>query len=554
MSMQEFPDDSLDELFRKSAEEFEPDFDPQAWAAMRKKLDNNEGFKKRPALLPIILLLLLLSVFSVGGYLLWPQLKTMVSKDSADTSNVTQQSQTSTATNQPKTAGQNENGLSPENTVNHPSQNELTQQTELKQAELKESNAVLPANPSENKTVVSGKASASDLPSLIDKKGLAANTEKNIASELPSRTSTESDKIKRFKKTTDQKGKETNPRLSTEPNGESLAKRSFSNVTGNTNKKPVRNSDTSDTKDSGVFDNTSKTKRLTARGSKKQTPQSERSGLAKPTSTESAPANLTAVPSVTESKTEIPNTIINTPNELSIHQWKLLDVARASAVVSYTSPPPPLAVAKAPKATAAPAFQKGLSVRILGAPDLSFIGFDQIKRPGTTVGALLEYRFSQRFSLQAGAIQTMKLYDALGSQYVWPEAWYSQKARPVSIEAACKVLDIPINLRYDISQASDRRWFVSTGISSYKMLNEKYTYNYAPHTYGIKWPGWEGSTGSYRFGILNLSMGFERQIGKNFTLQAEPYFKVPLAQVGLGKIKLNTTGLYISARYRLGRF
>lgn len=551
MSMQEFPDDSLDELFRKSAEEFEPDFDPQAWAAMRKKLDNNEGFKKRPALLPAILLLLLLSVFSVGGYLLWPQLKTMVSKDAADTSTVTQQSQTSTASNQPKTASQNENTLSPENTSDHPEQNELTQQTKQKQAELKESNAVSPANPSENKEAVSAKSSASDLPSSIDKKGLAANTEKTVASELPSRTSTESDKIKRFKKTTDQKAKETNPPLSTEPNGESLAKRSFSKVTSNTNKKPVRNSDT---KDSGIFENTSKTKRLTGRGTQSETPQSERSGLAKPTSTESAPANSMALPSGIGSKTKIPNTIVSTPNELSIHQWKLLYVARASAVVSYTSPPPPLTVAKTPETTAATVFKKGLSIRILGAPDLSFIGFDQIKRPGTTVGALLEYRFSQRFSVQAGVIQTMKLYDALGSQYVWPEAWYSQKARPVSIEAACKVLDIPINLRYDISQASDRRWFVSTGISSYKMLNEKYTYNYAPRTYGIKWPGWEGSTGDYWFGVLNLSMGYERQLGKRFTVQAEPSFKVPLAQVGLGKIKLNTAGLFISARYRLGRF
>ncbi len=546
MSMQEFPDDSLDELFRKSAEEFEPDFDPQAWAAMRKKLDNNEGFKKRPALLPAILLLLLLSVFSVGGYLLWPQLKTMVSKDSADTSTVTQQSQPSTASNQPKTAGQKENILSPENTSDHPEQNELTQQTEQKQAELKESNAVLPANPSENKEVVSDKSSASDLPSSIDKKGLAADTEKTVASELPSRTSSESDKTKRFKKATDQKAKEINPPLSTEPDGASLAKRSLSKATNNTNKKPVK---TSYTKDNDIFKNTSQTERLTGKGT-----QSERSGLVKPTSTESAPTNSMALPSGIGSKTEIPNTIVSTPNKLSIHQWKLLNVARASAVVSYTSPLPPLAVAKAPKATAAPVFQKGLSIRILGAPDLSFIGFDQIKRPGTTLGALLEYRFSQRFSVQAGAIQTMKLYDALGSQYVWPETWYSQKARPVSIEAACKVLDIPINLRYDISQASDRRWFVSTGISSYKMLNEKYTYNYAPHTYGIKWPGWEGSTGNYWFGVLNLSMGFERQIGKKFTLQAEPYFKVPLAQVGLGKIKLNTTGLYISARYRLGRF
>lgn len=128
------------------------------------------------------------------------------------------------------------------------------------------------------------------------------------------------------------------------------------------------------------------------------------------------------------------------------------------------------------------------------------------------------------------------------------------KARPSGIEAACKVLDIPLNVRYDITQSANKRWFVSTGITSYKMLNEKYIYTYPPHSYNVKWYDWEGSTGSYWFGVLNFSMGFERQIGKKISLQAEPYFKLPLAQVGLGKIKLNTAGLFISARYRLGRF
>ena len=42
MSMQELPDDRLDELFRKSSEEFEPEFNPKAWEAMRRKLDDED--------------------------------------------------------------------------------------------------------------------------------------------------------------------------------------------------------------------------------------------------------------------------------------------------------------------------------------------------------------------------------------------------------------------------------------------------------------------------------------------------------------------------------
>ena len=39
--MSEIPDDELDDLFRKSAEETEIPFDPEAWRRMEQKLDGN---------------------------------------------------------------------------------------------------------------------------------------------------------------------------------------------------------------------------------------------------------------------------------------------------------------------------------------------------------------------------------------------------------------------------------------------------------------------------------------------------------------------------------
>ncbi|MEZ4903509.1 MAG: hypothetical protein R2822_17965 [Spirosomataceae bacterium] len=167
---------------------------------------------------------------------------------------------------------------------------------------------------------------------------------------------------------------------------------------------------------------------------------------------------------------------------------------------------------------------------------------------------MLDYRFSKRWSMQAGGVRTVKLYHATAEQYYWPESWSSQKARPIDIGAECKIIDIPINLRYDLSQGAKSRWFVNSGISSYIMLKEKYDYTYAPHTYNIKWKTWEGTTGNYWLGVLNVSAGFERQLTRDWSLQVEPYLKVPLAQIGMGKVMLNTSGIYLSARYRLGRF
>jgi hypothetical protein len=52
------------------------------------------------------------------------------------------------------------------------------------------------------------------------------------------------------------------------------------------------------------------------------------------------------------------------------------------------------------------------------------------------------------------------------------------------------------------------------------------------------------------FSVLNLSVGYERQVSRNFSVQAEPFFKQPLSGVGFGKVKLNTTGIFLSVKYK----
>jgi hypothetical protein len=272
--------------------------------------------------------------------------------------------------------------------------------------------------------------------------------------------------------------------------------------------------------------------------------------------------NLTSKSPLEEKNTVLNSTVLPEGNshstlssisKLTGHGWQWLKITWPAPTVAYTPPPAPPVVPK--KQDVSTFFRKGLSARAVAGPDLSYIATgDMMKNPSLLLSIMLEYRFSKRWSLQTGAMRSAKLYNATAEQYQWPDEWYSQKARPTSIWGNCKVLDIPLNVRFDLSQGVKSRLFVSSGISSYRMLKEKYDYTYPPHTYGIKWPSWEGSTGNYWFGVMNMSVGFERQIGRNWSLQAEPYFKLPLAEVGMGKIKLNTSGIFISARYRLGRF
>jgi hypothetical protein len=120
------------------------------------------------------------------------------------------------------------------------------------------------------------------------------------------------------------------------------------------------------------------------------------------------------------------------------------------------------------------------------------------------------------------------------------------------------MLDIPINLRYDLALTPRRsalppsRWFVSAGTTTYYMLREDYTYNYDnPTDPKIKYRDWTTETGRYGFSQLNVSAGYERAFTQRLFWQVEPFLKVPLRGVGFYKVNLLSTGAFFSLRYKL---
>lgn len=253
-----------------------------------------------------------------------------------------------------------------------------------------------------------------------------------------------------------------------------------------------------------------------------------------------------------------PSVVENIENNTSKSQFSQLSAINNKAFnlnIAFVQPSikQPLSTVlenKMPITLPASQFKKGLAVRLAYSPDLSVIFGDKIEKVGRNIGVLAEYRFNNRWSVNTGVIRSMKYYDAYPEDYTW--IWKMPETPLLEINATCDMLDIPLNIRYDITQNSTSRIFASAGFTSYVMLNEKYKYNYANnYDPSIKWKEWEGSTGAYPFSITNLSVGFERQIFRKVSLQVEPFVKIPLGQVGFGKVRLVTTGVFFSAKYPL---
>ncbi len=193
-----------------------------------------------------------------------------------------------------------------------------------------------------------------------------------------------------------------------------------------------------------------------------------------------------------------------------------------------------------------------IGLRVVAAPDLTTVGFRDFTKPSTSAGLLLEYAISDRWLISAGGMYTRKLYAARGSDYKPVGSYWTNRQGIYlnTVAADCRIIDIPLNVRYNAIQRTKGNWFASAGLSSYLMKNEDYDYEYYENNQ-LKNRSWNvRNSDNHLFAIGNLSGGYERNVNRRFSWQIEPFVKVPLGGVGFGRVRLISSGVFFSVRYR----
>ena len=217
----------------------------------------------------------------------------------------------------------------------------------------------------------------------------------------------------------------------------------------------------------------------------------------------------------------------------------LLPLARVTPFDSLPTPRP------------LPAASYRLHIGLLAAPELSAVHQRGVGAGGS-VGLQVEYLLARRWRLSTGYLQAIKRYEAGSGDYHLPTAWPSPWAL-TEVTANCRIIDVPLNLRYDVWQQPQRRAFVSGGLSSLFMRREDYDYQYdaGGKTYNSAWQFLNYS--NHPFQVLNLSVGYEQSLSQRWALQVEPYLKLPLGGVGYGAVRLQSAGVFFSLKYGLLR-
>jgi hypothetical protein len=194
---------------------------------------------------------------------------------------------------------------------------------------------------------------------------------------------------------------------------------------------------------------------------------------------------------------------------------------------------------------------KGWSVALLGGVDKSTVKFKYDNGPGYNTGLLLGYQFNKKLSVHTGAIYTQKNYKVAGIDFHPPKGSWASYYNFSQVDGYCRMWEVPLLLRYYLGNGKGKTdFFLSTGISSYFMTKEKYTYYYVYNGQPAQRTNTYPSSDTHLLSILHLSAGLDKQIGQKWSMLIEPYAKIPLGGVGFGSIQLSSFGINLSLQYK----
>ncbi len=191
------------------------------------------------------------------------------------------------------------------------------------------------------------------------------------------------------------------------------------------------------------------------------------------------------------------------------------------------------------------AYRPQFAMTVLAAPDLNGVGSFGQGKLGSNFGLLFSAGVFKKLTLSTGVLYSVKPYAEGGEDY----PGHVLPATPLNIIADCRMLDIPINLGYQLYNKHQNKISVGTGLSSYIMLHESYTFNYAYYSSNYTVPNSSG----YFFGVLNLNATYEHQINSKVGISFQPYVKLPLTNLGYSQVRLQTTGVAIGLNWNLNR-
>ena len=189
--------------------------------------------------------------------------------------------------------------------------------------------------------------------------------------------------------------------------------------------------------------------------------------------------------------------------------------------------------------------RKKFYVGIVGGINVTTIKMQEVKEMGTDFGFIAGYKFSKSWSIEAGILSSSKYYYSDGEYLDNPKIYLPPNTEITAVMGDCRMIEIPLVLKYDFGFKKAHNWFATAGISSFLMKQEDYAYDYyytssgTTHTYNKTY---ENESKDWA-AVLQISGGYRHSIPFGMNLRLEPFIQIPLKGAGYGNLPLTSAGL-----------
>ncbi|MGZ5190520.1 MAG: outer membrane beta-barrel protein, partial [Flavisolibacter sp.] len=196
---------------------------------------------------------------------------------------------------------------------------------------------------------------------------------------------------------------------------------------------------------------------------------------------------------------------------------------------------------------------KKFYVGLMGGVDVTTIKFQKIEDAGYDFGILLGYELNKKWSIETGVFMDKKFYYTDGEYFNTSKVWMPPNSKITAVSGNCRMFEIPLTVKYTISSSQKRSWFATAGATSYLMQEEDYDYTYYygnsgnSATHNRKYD----SDSKHFFAAVHISGGYARKINKTTDLRIEPYIKLPVSGMGIGQLRLISTGIHLGITRKL---
>jgi hypothetical protein len=188
---------------------------------------------------------------------------------------------------------------------------------------------------------------------------------------------------------------------------------------------------------------------------------------------------------------------------------------------------------------------RSLALSVLAAPNYNGVNNLSNASMGNDFGLMVTLDISKNWSLSAGGIYAKKLYETGFKNYsptknIWAEYY------PKSVNADCRILDIPLNINYKLFRTKNTTISLGSGISSYIMLSEDYRFSYTENNNSNPLSYRVVNENKHWLSVLNFQANFEQRLNSRLSIGLQPYLKIPLSNIGFAGVKLQSIGMAVN--------